>query len=66
MFSLLKKEQWDVTLYLPKELVLFLLSFDLFCAEWEYLLSLLWTLYFTEFQSLTGYLHFVPKFLCKR
>lgn len=49
----------------PKELVLFPLSFELFCGEYEYLLSLLWTLYFTEFQSLTGYFCFVPKFLLK-
>lgn len=66
VFSLLKKEQWNVIQYLPKELVLFPLSFELFCAECEYLLSLWWILYFTEFQSLTDYFHFVPKFLHKK
>lgn len=64
-FTCLKKISGMLSSIFPKELVLFPLSFELFCAEYKYLLSLLWTLYFTEFQSLTGYFCFVPKFLLK-
>lgn len=64
-FTCLKKSSGMLTSIFPKELVLFPLSFGLFCAECEYLLPLLRTLHLTEFQSLTGYFHLVPKFLLK-
>lgn len=45
-FTCLKTISGMLTGIFPKELVLFPFFFELFCAEYEYLLSLLWTLFY--------------------